>query len=143
MEEWDERFLGLAKYVSTWSKDPFTKVGAVIVDGDKRIVSIGYNGFPKEVDDDERLYDRDLKNDIVVHAEMNAMMFANRSLANCTLYTYPFMPCHRCAGPIIQSGIECVVSYTNENERYKDSFALSRDILTEAGVGVELYDDRS
>ena len=110
-KNWDKRFLELAKLVGSWSKDPSTQVGAVIVDKDKRIVSIGFNGFPKGVEDSEkRLVDREQKYDIIIHAEANALMFAGKSVEGCTLYTWPFQPCSRCAGLIIQSGIKRVVS---------------------------------
>jgi dCMP deaminase len=83
---WDLRFLTLAKTVSTWSKDPSTKVGAVIVDKNRRVVSLGYNGFPKGVKDTiEKLEDREQKYKHMVHAERNAMLFANKSLKGCTI----------------------------------------------------------
>jgi dCMP deaminase len=88
-QKWHNRFLDLAKFISGWSKDPSTKVGAVIVDKNKRIVSVGYNGFPKDVKDDNRLYDRESKYLIIIHAEINAILFANKSLDDCILYTYP------------------------------------------------------
>jgi dCMP deaminase len=77
MNKWDKNFLELAKTVSTFSKDPSTQVGAVIVDDDKRVISIGYNGFPKGVRDDHRLDNRELKYEMIVHAEANALLFAN------------------------------------------------------------------
>ena len=91
--EWDLRFLELAKLVSTWSKDPSTKVGAVIIDDNRRVVSVGYNGFPKGVRDSEhRLGNREVKYNYMVHAERNAMLFANSIPKNSTIYTYPFCP---------------------------------------------------
>ena len=93
--KWDQRFLELAKLVSTWSKDPSTKVGAVIAH-DRKIISVGYNGFPEGVlDTAERYYDRETKYKYMVHAERNALLFANTSVKGMTLYTYPFMPCIR------------------------------------------------
>ena len=136
---WDKRFLDTAEHISKWSKDPSTKVGAVIVDDARRIVSVGYNGFPKGVKDNERLEVREEKYKIVVHAECNAVLFAQRSLEGCSIYTYPFMPCPSCAGIIIQSGIERVVSYDNKNKRWEDDFKTSREILSEAGVKVVEY----
>lgn len=131
---WDSRFLRIAKEVSTWSKDPSTKVGAVIVDNNNRVVSMGYNGFPQGVDDDERLKDRETKYKLIVHAEMNALLFSSRPVVDCRIYTYPFMPCPRCAGPIIQSGINMVISPRNANERWSADFDISREIFEEAGV---------
>ena len=88
--DWNKWFLGLAEYVSTASKDPSTKVGAVIVDDERRVVSLGYNGLPRGVDDtEERLNNRDLKYRIIVHAERNSLLFARGSVKGCTIYTYP------------------------------------------------------
>ena len=79
--KWDDRFLVLAKLIGSWSKDPSTQVGAVIVDNKNRIVSVGYNGFPRGVEDSEkRLCNRQEKYDIIVHAEVNAIAFANKSV---------------------------------------------------------------
>ena len=139
MKKWDKRFLELAKLVGSWSKDPSTQVGAVIVDDDKRIVSIGFNGFPKGVKDSQkRLVDRDEKYAIIVHAEANALMFANRSVEGCTLYTWPFQPCSRCAGLIIQSGIKRVVSVIHNDDRWKKNFEISQKLFTESGIILEL-----
>jgi dCMP deaminase len=136
--KWDERFIELAKLVGSWSKDPSTQVGAVIVDTNNRIVSIGFNGFPKGVKDTEqRLLDKDKKYAIVVHAEANALMFANSSVEGCTLYTYPFQPCSRCAGLIIQSGIKRIVSISNNNKNWEENFKLSRQLFKESGIILE------
>lgn len=138
-DKWDHRFLDLAKLVSSWSKDPSTQVGAVITDKNNRIVSIGYNGFPQNVADDERLHDRDNKYKIIVHGEMNAILFANKSLENCTLYTYPFMPCPRCGAMIIQTGIKRIVSFTDAPERWKSEFEISKKLFKEANIELILY----
>ena len=132
-EIWDRRFLQLAELISSWSKDPSTKVGTVITKGNK-IISLGYNGFPSKIDDDSRLLDREEKYKIIIHAERNAILFANQSLDNCTIYTYPFMPCSSCASLIIQSGISRVVSYSTIPERWKESFELSKNLLKEAKI---------
>lgn len=140
--KWDYRFLDLAEFISSWSKDPSTKVGAVITDSNNRIISVGYNGFPQDIVDDNRLNDRDTKYKIIVHGEMNAILFANRPLFNCTLYTYPFMPCPRCAGTIIQAGINRIVSYNNMPERWKEDFELSMLLFKESNIELKLYDQR-
>lgn len=137
-EIWDRRFLQLAELISSWSKDPSTKVGAVITNGNK-IISLGYNGFPSKIDDDSRLLNREEKYKIIIHAERNAILFANQSLDNCTIYTYPFMPCSSCASLIIQSGISRVVSYSTIPERWKQSFELSKNLLKEAKIPLWLY----
>jgi dCMP deaminase len=134
-KKWDRRFLDMAKLVSSWSKDPSTKVGAVIADEDNRIISVGYNGFPRDiVDYQEALDDRELKYQIIIHAEINAIMFASRSLKDCVLYTYPFEPCCKCASVVIQSGIKRVVSYPNREDRWESSFQISRKLFQESGV---------
>lgn len=139
MNKWDERFLGLAKHISEWSLDPSTKVGAVIADKKNRIISVGYNGFPRGIKDDDRLLEREQKYLIIVHAEKNAMIFANKSLDDCVIYTYPFMPCSVCAASIIQSGIARVVSYKIVNPRWEKSFELSTTMFKEAGIELVLY----
>lgn len=138
--KWDKRFLELAEFISNWSKDPSTKVGAVIIDKDNRIVSMGYNGFPKNIPDDSRLNDRETKYKIIVHGEMNAILFANRSIIGCTLYTYPFMPCPRCSSMIIQSGISRIVSYNNMPDRWKQDFEVSKLLFKESNIELVLYD---
>ena len=107
MNKWDKRFFDMAKLVASWSRDPSTQVGAVIVDDKNRIVSVGFNGAPRGVSD-EQLADRDRKLRRTIHAEKNAILFANRSLEGCTIYiTHP--PCAQCAAVIIQSGIKEVM----------------------------------
>ena len=138
MNKWDLNFLGLAANVSTWSLDPSTKVGAVIVDEDKRVVSVGYNGFPKGVKDNERLNDRVLKYQMVVHAEANAILFARGSVEGCTIYTFPFMPCSNCASLLIQSGIKKVVSVPSTEKRWESNFNIAKDMFEEAGVSLEI-----
>ena len=142
--KWDLRFLDMAYHVSTWSKDPSTKVGAVIVNDKNRFLSLGYNGFPRGVKDfSERLDNRELKYKFVVHSEINAILFANCSLDGATLYTYPFMPCSRCAGPIIQSGIKKVVAPYSDNPRWKDDFKISQELFSDANVEVILLKEYS
>ena len=135
---WDMRFLDMAKLISSWSKDPSTQVGSVIVDSNNRVVSVGYNGFPQGISDDSRLDNRETKYKMILHAERNALLFAQRPLEGCTIYTYPFMPCPSCASMIIQSGISSVISYMNKDERWEKEFELSRQIFKE--VGVFLYE---
>ena len=141
-EKWDRRFLELAKHVAQWSKDPSTKVGAVIVDNDKRIVSVGYNGFPKGVKDrDDRLLDRTIKYQIVVHAEVNALLFAGRSVKGCTLYTWPFLSCSSCTSMCINAGIERIATIDNFPDRWAGNLLLSQVLYREAQVEVTLLED--
>lgn len=109
IRKWDNRFMALARHIAMWSKDPSTKVGAVVVDDLGRVVGHGYNGFPRGVDDSEERYaDRDFKYKHVVHAELNALLNARGGVQGCTLYT-TLEPCTDCAKAIIQSGIRRIV----------------------------------
>ncbi len=134
-EKWDVRFLELAEFVSKWSKDPSTKVGAIITSG-KYIVSIGYNGLPKNIDhEDEILEDRELKYDCVIHGELNALLHAKRSIQGCTLYTYPFPPCSKCASIFIEAGIARVVAPSDQiPDKWRENIKLAEKMLTAAGV---------
>lgn len=132
---WTDKFLGLSEYIASWSKDPSTKVGAVITSHNNEIVSIGYNGLPRKVQDTpERLNNRDVKYKMIVHAERNALLFAKRDLTDCVIYTWPFGPCPACAGMIIQSGINTVVFPGTTNPRWFDDIELSKKMFEEAGI---------
>lgn len=128
--KWDRRYLEVARQVAGWSKDPSTQVGAVIATPDHRPVSFGFNGLPQGVDDSpERYADRDLKLKLIVHAELNALVFAGERARGCTLYTWPFMPCCRCAGLVIQHGIKRVVAPVTPvalAERWAEELELTR-----------------
>ncbi len=133
--DWDEYFLDLAQFVSRKSKDPSTKVGAVITDKNHVLISCGFNGLARNVrDTEERLTNRELKYKLIIHAEVNSILFARRSLENCILYCWPFMPCSNCASVVIQSGIKKVIAPFKDNYRWAESFKLSREIFLEAGV---------
>jgi dCMP deaminase len=108
--KWQGRFLDVAKMVATWSKDPSTKVGAVLVDpGTRHIMATGYNGFPPGVDDTPaRLHDRAAKYQYVVHAEMNALLHAGSATRGAHLFI-THAPCSDCAKAIIAAGVACVV----------------------------------
>jgi dCMP deaminase len=139
VDKWDIRFLDLSMHISEWSKDPSTRVGAVIVDSQRRIISTGYNGLPQGVEDtDERLNNREIKYKLIIHGERNALLFANRSVQGCTLYTWPFMPCSSCASMVIQSGIKRVVAPYSENPRWKEDFVLAQQLFLEAKVQLDL-----
>lgn len=134
---WDEYFMGIALLSSKRSKDPSTQVGACITSESKRIVGIGYNGFPFGCEDDEYPWERygeflETKYPYVVHAEPNAILNANSSLHGCTIYVTLF-PCHECAKLIIQSGIKEVV-YMEDKYAETDSTIASKKMFTSAGV---------
>lgn len=104
--KWDLRYLNLSREVSTWSQDPSTQTGAVIVRPDWSVASVGFNGFPKGMPDSPELYaNRDEKYSRIVHCEMNAREHAPEKVTGYTLYTYPFASCDRCAVHMIQAGI--------------------------------------
>ena len=108
--KWDRRFLKLAKLVASWSKDPSTQTGAVLVASDRTILSVGYNGFPKGMNDSEKLYaNRETKYSRIVHCEMNAILNAKRSVEGSTLYTWPLGSCDRCVVHMIQAGVKTFV----------------------------------
>jgi dCMP deaminase len=133
---WHSKFISLCDCVARWSKDPSTKVGAVIVDDRHRIVSVGYNGFPRGVNDSqERLLDRATKLQLTVHAEPNAILNSRGSVEGCSLYINSLPPCHECARLIINAGIRNVF-YPSAPipERWKESCSLAQDIFKEAGV---------
>ena len=138
--DWDEYFVVLTMVISKKSKDPHTQVGAIIVNRDNRIVSTGYNGFPKTCqDNNDQIYswDKDIKKLFVVHAEENCILNGsgdshNDSTMYCTLF-----PCNKCAQSIVQTGIKTLV-YVDEKVE-SDVFRASRTILKNAGVNVIRY----
>ena len=155
---WDTHFLHLAYVHAGMSKDPSTKVGAVIVGPDREIISAGFNGFPRGVLDTEaRLQDRDTKLALIVHAEMNAVLAAARvgiALKGSTLYlaaTDPSgaiwggPPCTRCAVEMIQAGIREVVSYPFKDvpSKWREDVRRAGAILEEAGVNYVEIDRES
>ena len=111
---WGDKYIHLAKQISTWSKDPSTKVGAVVIGEYGQLLSQGYNGFPRGISDtDDRLNNRERKYELVVHAEMNAIYNASLtgvSLRDSTLYVYGLPICNECAKGIIQVGIKKVIA---------------------------------
>lgn len=137
--KWDRRFLNLAREISTWSKDPSTCVGAVVVNDERRILATGYNGFPRGIHDAKQRYDnRDTKYKYVVHAEMNAIYnatFSGTSLNNSTLYVWGLPVCAECAKGVIQVGIKRVVMpKENYPERWIESFQKSKTLFSESNV---------
>lgn len=136
LNKWDRRFIDLAHTIGLWSKEPRSKVGAVIVRPDRSVAALGYNGFPRGViDSPERLADRTFKNKIAVHAEMNAILSAKQSVKDCTIYVTPLYPCSACAGSIVQAGIVRVVAYCgNASPDWVESAKISEIIFKESGV---------
>jgi len=139
-KKWNIRFLELAEFISHWSKDPSTQVGAVIVDKNRRIISTGYNGFAAGVKDTKaRLTNREIKYPIILHAEENAMSFAKQNLDDCSLYVSGLPPCAHCASLIAQSGIKRVYAWNRPvADRWVESIKLTKQIFKEAGVKLTL-----
>ncbi len=143
---WDEYFMGIAYLSSLRSKDPNTKVGACIVDKDHKVVSIGYNGMPRGVDEEKISWNRgeglDSKYLYVCHAEFNAILNTRdgTALQGCTLYVTLF-PCNECTKAIIQTGIKELVYSDN---KYKDTITTqaSLKMLELAGIKIRQYEGR-
>ena len=141
---WDEYFMGVALLASQRSKDPSTQVGACIVNDDNRIMSVGYNGFPRGCSDDEFPWEREgettlTKYPYVCHAELNAILNAGgNSLKGCRIYVALF-PCNECAKAIIQAGIKTVVY---DSDKYADTASViaSKIMLNAAGVRYYRYE---
>lgn len=144
---WDEYFMGMAQLSAFRSKDPSTQVGAVIVNDEKKVVSIGYNGMPRHIHDCDLSWERgeglDSKYLYVCHAELNAILNSKNgsSLEGCTCYVTLF-PCNECAKALIQVGIKEVVYLDNKYEHTIGTQA-SRKMLELAGIKIRKYEGRS
>jgi dCMP deaminase len=147
---WDEYFMGVADMSGRRSKDPNTQVGACIVSDDNKILSMGYNGFPKGCSDDEFPWSREsgagseddpysTKYLYVTHSELNAILnYRGGSLEGSKLYVTLF-PCNECAKAIIQAGIKTVIY---KEDKYQDSPSVraSKRMLNAAGVRYYQYE---
>lgn len=149
MDKWDSRFLRMAEEVATWSKDPSTKVGAIAVDDNKRILSQGYNGFPRGISDShERLNNREEKYTYIVHAEKNVIYNATYngvSLDGATVYVHGLMVCSECAKGLIQVGVKRVImgiplSFDEAPVKWKVSFEDTKNMFKESGVEFEIVE---
>ncbi|MFM1890651.1 MAG: hypothetical protein RLZZ565_1408 [Planctomycetota bacterium] len=137
-EKWHRRFLALSEMIATWSKDPSRGVGAVIVSPAKQVISTGFNGLPRAIEDLPERLERPAKYDLIVHAEMNAIIQCARngvSPMGCGIYS-SFFPCINCAIAIVQSGITTVVAYEPMagDEHWFASIEKSRAVFREAKV---------
>jgi len=145
--KWNKRFLRLAKEIASWSKDPSSQVGCVIVGPKKEIRSTGYNGFARGIEDRlERLKDRKQKYPRIIHAEMNAVITASyigTCLDGCTAFiTLP--PCTPCASALINAGIVSIIIPEVEiPDRWKEDMAMAVGDLAEAGVHVAIQKEKS
>ena len=137
--DWDEYFMAIAHLSARRSKDPHTRVGACIVNPEKRVVGLGYNGFPYGCDDEEYPWQRegdyeDTKYPYVVHAELNAILNSIQNLSGCSMYVSLF-PCNECAKAIIQSGIRTVV-YEKDIYNGTPTNLASKRMFRDAGVSL-------
>ncbi|MBS3992030.1 MAG: dCMP deaminase family protein [Erysipelothrix sp.] len=142
---WDDYFMGMAHLSAKRSKDPNTQVGACIVTPLKKVVGLGYNGFPTGISDDDFPWDShdDYENSkyaYVVHAELNAILNATTKLDGCTMYVSLF-PCNECAKAIIQSGIKELV-YESDKYANTSSVIASKRMLSQAGVKLTKLDHK-
>lgn len=138
-EKWDERYVRLAKHISSWSKDPNAAIGAVITSPELgRIISVGFNGFPINIEDDEdRLEDNNLKQQMVIHAEENAILFAGRAAMGCHIYVVGKPVCSHCALLIIQSRIARVIAVRpnfSQISKWNETGKRALELFDEAGV---------
>jgi dCMP deaminase len=149
---WDQYFMTMAYLVSMKSKDPSTRVGAVIIGPDKEIRSTGYNGLPRGIADRTYRYeDKNYKYEAVNHAEENAILHCAMngvSAKGCVLYTQ-WLPCARCTKSIIQSGIVEVIyddrfpgNKTEEQMNWKHSIDISKEMINEAGIIVRPFEGK-
>ena len=142
---WDEYFMGVAKLSGLRSKDPNTQVGCCIVNQNKNIVAVGYNGMPMGCNDKDFPWDvkegslENTKYAYVVHAELNAILNSTQQLCGCTIYVSLF-PCNECSKAIIQSGIKEIV-YADDKYFGTPSFIASRRMLEASGVKVRQVKD--
>ena len=138
--EKQKRFMIDALAAASKSKDPSTKVGAVVIDDDCNLLASGWNGFARGVKDtEERLCTRDMKLRLTVHAELNTIVASARTgrrLDGATMVVSSLFPCESCASAIAQAGIKRVIAPKIENERWKESNQLAKLIFTEANVEV-------
>lgn len=138
--DWNTYFIGIAYLSAMRSKDPTTQVGACIVNQNKRIIGIGYNGFPYGCDDATFPWQKegaffDTKYAYVVHAELNAILNSSENLMGATIYVTHF-PCNECAKAIIQSGINKVIFSSSKHAELDKTYA-SRKMFTAAGIEIE------
>ena len=146
---WDERFLEIAKCVSTWSKDPFTQVGAIAISPERRITAQGYNGFPSGSKDlAEDYVNRERKYQNIIHAESNVIYNACNAkvgLYCSTIFVFGMYPCPECIKALAQVGMARIVfrlGGSQSKEKWKEEFKISRKILIELGIGMTHYKEK-
>jgi dCMP deaminase len=131
MNKWDKRFLDMARLVASWSKDPKRQVGCVLVDELNCIISTGYNGPPRGLDNFSA---RD-RLELTIHAEENALLRANGPIFSA--YTYPYLPCSRCMAKLAQANVRRIVSIGEPNDQWRPD--LTYKICNELGINSVIY----
>jgi dCMP deaminase len=145
--KWDLHYLNLAKEISTWSKDPSTKIGAVAVGKHGQILATGYNGFPRGIEDSvDRLTNRETKYSYMIHGEMNCIYNATLtgvSLDNATLYVHGLPVCSECAKGVAQVGIKKVFAChpATISSKWEQSNILTKSIFEEIGIDYTIITD--
>lgn len=139
---WDARYWDLARHVAGWSKDPNAKVGAVLTSERGGAIALGFNGFPKFVEDSTtRLSDKAVKLEMIVHAEQNALIIAGRSAEGATLYVWGKPVCGQCAGAIIQARVRRVVAVAPSSlppdSKWRRKGELAEEMFHEAKLEIE------
>tara|TARA_B110000881_G_C18495571_1_gene474061 strand:+ start:451 stop:900 length:450 start_codon:yes stop_codon:yes gene_type:complete len=142
--KWDTRFLELSESIATWSKDPSRGVGAVIVSPMKQVLATGYNGLPRGVEDHPERLERPVKYELIVHAEMNAIIQCARNgitPVGATMYS-SFSPCIHCTLSIVQAGIARVVTraIAEGDAHWNESLEKSISMLKEVGIEYTVMD---
>lgn len=148
-DSWDQCWMTQAFSFAQKSKDPSTQCGCVIVGPDNDFISMGFNGLPRGIKDTPERFVAPLKYDLMIHAEVNAIVNVARGgkagLVGSRMYS-PVSPCHRCAGEIIQAGIsEIIVSIYSDQildrqkRKWDDSLKLARELFEEAGINIRIY----
>lgn len=127
---WSEYFMAIARTVSIRSKDPNTKVGAVLVDKDNRIIGTGYNGFPQAMIETPELWQRPIKYEYVVHAEVNCILHSTSNTKNSSLFVTMY-PCKDCAKLIVNAGVKRIIY---ADDKYKNE--ISEHIFNSCGINV-------
>lgn len=124
--DWNTYFMGIAHSVALKSKDPNTKVGAVIVDSGNRIISTGYNGFLPNFPDNEENWSRPRKYDLVIHAELNAVLYARQPMDGCAVYC-TLQPCKDCTKALLASGIKNIFYSESRHDKIAEELINNSD----------------
>ena len=144
MDKWDTRWLNLAASKAAWSQDPSTGVAAIVVRDHKFDIASGFNGLPGGMDDGILAsLPREAKYEMMIHAEVNAVILSRQNLCGCHMYIHPMSPCGRCASVIAQTGITRVVAPRLHEDsalfrRWEPSLAIGRYVLKACGVELVL-----